>query len=31
MMMTRADFAAYVDKQFAVNAALAKAIGLTSE
>ena len=31
MVMTRADFAAYVEKQFAVNADLVKAIGLKPE
>lgn len=31
MVMTRADFAAYIEKQFAVNAALVKAIGLQPE
>lgn len=31
MIMTRADFAAYIEKQFDVNAALAKAIGLQPE
>jgi len=31
MVMTRADFAAYIEKQFAVNAALVKAIDLQPE
>jgi tripartite-type tricarboxylate transporter receptor subunit TctC len=31
MVMTRADFAAYVEKQFSVNATLIKAAGLKSE
>ncbi len=31
MVMTRADFAAYVERQFAVNAALVKATGLKPE
>jgi tripartite-type tricarboxylate transporter receptor subunit TctC len=31
MVMRRADFAAYIEKQFAVNAALVKAIGLQPE
>ena len=31
MVMIRIDFAAYVEKQFAVNAALAEAIGLKPE
>lgn len=31
MTMTRADFASYIEKQFAVNAALVKAIGLQPE